>query len=91
MDATGINVTLSPSLHRATITFEGVVGIGVLAPENIGFDLHARIVSGDIVAPILAVGIEPLAGDRFPVRSRSEPRSIQNLNGNRRGFMKVVM
>jgi hypothetical protein len=66
MDATGINVTLSPSLHRATITFEGVVGIGVLAPENIGFDLHARIVSGDIVAPILAVGIEPLAVIAFP-------------------------
>jgi hypothetical protein len=33
MDAAGINVTLSPSLHRATITSNGAVGIGVLAPE----------------------------------------------------------
>lgn len=31
------------------------------------------------------------SGDRFLVRSCSEPRSIQHVNGNRRGFMKVVM
>jgi hypothetical protein len=54
------------SLHRATITSKGAVGIGVLAPENIGFDLPARIVSGDIIAPVLAVGIEPLAVIAFP-------------------------